>query len=122
MKQIFLNLLIFLTLISCSTLPNTRERKIQTEIISKLTAQGPNLAKCVKNSNLFEKFGVQRLRVKIFLTIGSNGQIQKFALDEQKYPNEYSECTFSIVDTIGFPKIDKNELIELEQTFIFSKE
>lgn len=119
MKAIFLGLLLFT---SCSLIPErSRERQIQTDIIASLTEKSSQFANCVSDNKLFDKFNVKRIRIVLFLSIDSNGQVEKFRLDEQKYPNEFSECMFKVVDTTVFPKIKSHEIIELEQPFIFSK-
>ena len=115
----FLPLILILS--SCSILPERyRQREIQTEIISKMTEKSPEFSKCIETNQLFTKFNTKRVRIVIFLSIDSRGQIEKFKLDQKKYPNEFSECIFTTLDTVSFPKIKNHELIELEQPFIFS--
>jgi hypothetical protein len=114
--------ILILVLSSCSLFPTrVRERKIQTEIISKISGSSDQLAKCSKESDLFNKMKIERIRVLLYISINSKGQIEKFKLDDKQYPDDFSECVFKIVDLINFPKIQNNELIELEQPFIFSK-
>lgn len=108
--------------ISCSLVPNrARERQIQTEILANLTEKSENFSSCVKSNDLFNKLNTKRIRVVLELSIDSNGQVSKFKLDDQKYPNEFSECIFNTVDTIIFPKVKNHEVIELQQPFVFSK-
>lgn len=115
-------LLSFILIASCSFFPQRkRERELQTKIISEINQQSFKLAECVKNSQLFNKFKQDRIRIVLFLSIDSRGQIEKFKLDDQKYPEAFSECAFKIIDSITFPKLGHHELIELEQPFIFSK-
>ena len=114
-------ILVFL-LSSCSLFSGReRERKIQTEIISRLNAKSAQFASCAKQTKIFDHFKQQRVRVVLHLSINSEGQIEKFKLDGKDYPNEFSECIYQIADLIRFPKVDNHELIELEQPFIFSK-
>ena len=118
-----IKIIFFFFLVSCALVPQRdRERKIQTQIISSLSQQSGELAKCVKSSNLFEKFNTNRLRLTLYLTINSDGLINKFKLDEKPYPTVFSECVFNKIDKISYADIKENELIELEQPFIFSKE
>ncbi len=98
-----------------------RQRKIQTEIVSRLSAQSARFAKCAKEADLFKKLKQDRIRVTLHLSINAQGQIEKFKLDDKDYPDTFSECVFKIADVIHFPKIEDHELIELEQPFIFSK-
>jgi hypothetical protein len=97
-----------------------REKDIQNEILSNLTEKSPQFSDCLKSNQLFKKFNTKRIKLVIFLTIDSKGHIEKFNLDEKKYPNLFSECIFNVVSTISFPKIKNHELIELQQPFIFS--
>lgn len=114
--------LLFILLYSCTLLPySSREREIQTDIVVNIREKSPQFAKCIKSNNLFSKFQKERIRLVVFLAIDSKGHIEKFQLDDKKYPNEFSECIFKVVDSVSFPKIKNNELIELEQPFIFSK-
>lgn len=118
-----LRLIILLSLVSCSLLPeNSRKRKIQTEVVRTLTDRAPELSKCISENDLFEKFQTDRIRILVYLTINSKGQVEKFKLDEQKYPNEFSECIFQKIDSVSYPKIKEHEVLNLEQPFIFSKE
>jgi hypothetical protein len=119
MKPMKIIVLLFLT--SCSLFMSQRERLIQTEIISKISAKAPLLAKCAKQSQLFEKFQQDRVRVVMTLTINSDQQIERFSLDRTDYPEDFSNCAFQIVDLIAYPSIENHELIKVEQPFIFSK-
>ena len=115
----FLLILTFFS--SCTLMMNKRERRLQTDIISKINAQAPNLAKCAKSARLFKALDKTRIRVVIDIAIDSNGQIERFKLDEKKYPERYAECIFKVLDIISFPKVEKGEVIELKQPFIFLK-
>ena len=109
-------------LTSCSLFPlRQRDREIQAQIISKLKLNAQDFAGCVKSNDLFNKLNKERIRVVMFLSINSKGQVEKFRLEDQKYPHNFSECIFNLVDAISFPEIKSHELIELEQPFIFSK-
>ncbi len=117
-----LTLILTILLSSCSIFKDrSRERKIQTDIISRLNQKADQYAKCAKENKVFQKLKQERLRVILHLSINAQGQIEKFKLDNKPYPNNFSECIFKITDTINFPKIENHELIDLEQPFIFSK-
>jgi len=120
MFKTFIFLIIVLNFQSCSLFMSKKERLLQTDILAKLSSQSANLAKCTKNSNLFKIFDKKRIRVVIFLSINSRGQIKRFNLDDKLYPVEYAECVFKVVDLVNFPKLDNGEVIELKQPFIFS--
>jgi len=98
-----------------------RQRKIQTEIISKIKGNSERLSSCAKDAKLFEIFKKDRVRVVLHISINNKSQIEKFQLDDQQYPEKFSECMFKVVDLINYSKIKDNELVELEQPFIFSK-
>lgn len=122
MKLLVLNFVIFTLISSCAQFKERdRQRKIQTVIISKITNNASIFSACAKESKLFKALKKERIRVVLFLSIASNGQVEKFKLDNKKYPSSFSECIFKATDKISFPKMRKNELIELEQPFIFSK-
>ena len=63
----------------------------------------------------------ERIRVVITLAINSNGEVEKFKLDKVTYPNGLSECFFTTIDLIAFPKFESHDLVELDQPIIFSK-
>ena len=111
--------LAFLT--SCSLFMSKRERVIQTEILQKLSLKAPQLAECAKKNELFEKFGVDRVRVVMQLSINSERQVERFKLDRTDYPESFVDCAFQVVDLISYPKIENHELLEVQQPFIFSK-
>lgn len=122
MIKILSSILILLILGGCSLFSkNSRERKIQTTIIKSISSKSKQLSKCAKDSSLFTELDKTRVRVVLHLAINSQGQIEKFKLDNKNYPEDFSECVFKIVDLIVFPKIKNHEVIELEQPFIFSK-
>ncbi|MFT6630947.1 MAG: hypothetical protein ACJAS4_000891 [Bacteriovoracaceae bacterium] len=116
-------LLIFtFSLISCSIFPQrVRERKIQSEIISKISVKAPNLSNCASDHKIFAHFKEDRIRVVLSISINNKGLVEKFKLDDKPYNEDFVECMFKVIDLISFPKIKNHELIELEQPFIFSK-
>lgn len=108
--------------ISCSIFPHrARERKIQSDIVSKISGKAPNLSACAKKHKIFDHLKQERIRVVLYLSINNKGLVEKFKLDEKEYSESFTECMFKVVDLISFPKIKNHELIELEQPFIFSK-
>lgn len=109
-------------IIACGLLPErTREREIQTEILSNLTQKSEDFSTCVKKNDLFNKFNTSRIRIVVKFLINSNGQVSQFQLDEKKYPKEFGECIAHTIEQITFPSIKGHEVIELQQPFIFSK-
>lgn len=98
-----------------------RDRKIQTEILSKISLKASELAYCAKKSDLFKKFKRDRIRVVMYLSINSEAQVEKFKLDDKPYPEDFANCAFNIIDLIAYPRVKSHELIEVEQPFIFSK-
>jgi hypothetical protein len=122
MTQKILMLLFTFTLISCSIFPQrVRERKIQSEIVSKISAKAPKLSSCARKHKIFQKFKEDRIRVVLSVSINNNGLVEKFKLDDKEYTEGFVECMFKVIDLISFPKIKDHELIDLEQPFIFSK-
>lgn len=124
MNRILAKLITILILISsCTIFPErARERKIQSEIVSKLTNKSKKFSKCSRRSKIFNHFDSDRIRVVLHLSINSKGNVERFKLDDKNYPEKFANCIFKIVDLIKFPKIKNHEIIELEQPFIFSKE
>ena len=107
---------------SCSTIvERNKKRALQSDIIRSLNSQNKTFSRCAKATNIFDHFKKERVRVEIQLTLNAKGQIDKFQLDDQNYPNDFVDCLFQTVDLIIFPKLESNEIIELNQPMIFSK-
>lgn len=122
MKVLMYSLIVSVVLSSCSLYKERqRERKIQTEIIARINEQAKKFSSCTEQSELFQKLDAKRVRVVLNLSINANGQIEKYHLDNKKYPQDFADCMYKVLDLISFPKIKEQELIVLEQPFIFSK-
>ncbi len=107
---------------SCSLFPKrTRERKIQSDIVSRISSKVKKLSRCSKSAKIFKHLNADRVRVVLYLSINSQGHIEKFKLDDKAYPEKFANCVFKVLDLISFPEIKNHEIIELEQPFIFSK-
>ncbi len=121
MKNLLL-ILVSLCIISCAQFENRKkERELQTQILNKLNEKTSLFSQCTKKAKIFDLFKNERIRVVLNISINSNGEVEKFKLDNKNYPEDYSMCMYNIVDLISFPKIDKHELIVLKQPFIFRK-
>lgn len=120
--QILILSFLILSTTSCANFAHRdNERATQSKIVSSLSQRAPDFASCAKSNKLFKHLKADRIRSVISLTLNAKGQIDSFKLDKQKYPDAFSECVFKIVDLIQFPKLEENQLIELEQPFIFVK-
>lgn len=111
-----------LVLSSCSLFKqNTADRELQTKIIKNINAKTGQFAKCAKKTKLFKTLGKERVRTVIYLSLNKSGNVETFKLDDQAYPQDFSECVYEVVELIIFPRNKKHDLIEIEQPFIFSK-
>lgn len=109
-----------LILSSCSLLSaRNQERSIQTKIIKRLTVKSSDFEKCAVDSNIFTKFGEKRLRITLLMILGTSGEIEKFSTENTNYPDQFSDCLFSVVDKIKFPKPNSGTSISITQPFIF---
>ncbi|MEX0798751.1 MAG: hypothetical protein WD025_04875 [Bacteriovoracaceae bacterium] len=115
-------LLLISSLISCGSLrQRNKERDLQSKMIRALNARTPQFAQCAKQHDLFALFGKDRVRVELVLDINARGQVENFQIDDKKYPNSFVDCMFEVADLIPFPRLNKNEMAQLTQPFIFSK-
>jgi hypothetical protein len=121
MNKLLFLLLSFL-ISSCSTFKERdKKRELQSEIIRALTTKTEDLGQCAKKFNLYDNFNTESIRVELNLTLNAKGQVEKFQLDEQNYPEKFADCMFNVVDLIAFPSLKKDEVIELTQPMIFRK-
>jgi len=121
MTKYFPYLLVFL-LTSCAFIFNgNKERKLQTQIHAQISEKAAEFRQCAVQNQLFKQFDKKRIRVVLFLEISANGAVEKFKLDDSKYPEKFTDCIFNTIELIAFPKFDSHELLTIEQPFIFSK-
>jgi hypothetical protein len=62
-----------------------------------------------------------RIRILLNLRINEKGDIDKFSSKTPNLPESFLDCLFKIVDSTEFPKLNKNEVVEIEQPLIFIK-
>lgn len=121
--KIFNYILLILLISSCSLFEQRdKKRDIQSQILRSLNAKVPDFSKCANATEIFKKFDNKRVRVELNLTLNSKGQVENFQLDNKQYPDLFVECLFKTIDLIGFPKLEKDEVIELTQPMIFKKD
>lgn len=121
--MIKLMLIVLSTLIlGCSTFKErNKKRELQSEILRALNTKTSDLGSCAKKFKLYDHFQSENIRIELNLTINAKGQVEKFQLDDQKYPDKFVDCMFNVVDLIAFPHLNKDEVIELTQPMIFRK-
>lgn len=114
---------ISLILSSCSSLEKRdKERKLQTQILSKVTQKSPQFSKCAKDNDIFKHFKSDRVRVELIITLNHLGQIESFQTDEKIYPDKFMDCIFNTLDNASFPKLEDGEAVQFTQPFIFRKD
>ena len=122
MKKLIGLLLLNLILTGCAFMRESGEhRHLQTEILNKITSKNKQFASCARNSDIYKALGASRVRVVLSLNINKHGELEKFQLDDQSYPMEFSDCVFETLELISFPSNKLDKMIEVEQPFIFSK-
>lgn len=122
MNKLTSTFLTVLLLSSCAQIfSGNKERKLQTEILARINEKAPSFGQCAKKSAVFDKLDKKRIRVVLFLNIKPNGSVEKFKLDGNNYPEDFTNCFFQTVELIQFPKFDSHELIKIEQPFVFNK-
>lgn len=120
MKISLLLLVMFVS--SCSTFKErNKTRKLQTQILQKITTRTTSFSECAKKTNVFDNLNLDRVRVELNVTLNNRGEIQKFQTDSQKYPDKFVDCLYGILDKISFPKLEKNEVVKFTQPFIFKR-
>lgn len=113
---------ILFVLTSCANIfSGNKERKLQTEVISKINEKIPDFSKCAKATDVFSALNKKRIRVVLHLDIKPTGLVEKFKLDNTNYPENFTNCFFNTVELIQFPKFDSHELLKIEQPFVFTK-
>ena len=121
-REDLMKVLALLFLVSCSTFQErNKERDLQSKMLRALNDKSAEFASCAKKHKLFTKLGNDRIRVELILDINSKGQVEKFQIDNQSYSNEFVDCMFGVADLIAFPKLEKGEMVNLTQPFIFSR-
>jgi superfamily I DNA and RNA helicase len=121
MKFLALALALFSSLSCGSFKERTQERELQSKMIRALNEKTPQFASCAKEHDLFERLKEERIRVELILDINSKGQVDRFQIDNQDYPNSFVDCMFKIADMISFPELKRGEVVHLTQPFIFTR-
>ena len=113
-------LFIILILSGCSNLEKRqKERALQTKILATIKDKTPSFSSCAKNHKIFKHFNAQRVRVELDVTLNNLGQIEAFQTDKKRYPDDFLDCIFSILDNTKFPKLNNGEAVQFTQPFIF---
>ena len=124
MRKLFLFFILLLLAFtsSCSTIKErNKKREIQSKIIRALNSKIKGYSKCAKSNDIYTSLGKDRIRVELQLLINHKGQVEKFQVDDKKYPDQFVECLFKIVDLIIFPALDKDTEANINQPMIFTK-
>ena len=115
MKYI-ISIILLANLSSCAFIySGNKQRKEQTEIIRLIKEKNRDFAQCAKKTDIFKQLDQKRVPVEV----NKDAVLEKFKLDDKKYPGEFTDCLFDVVELIQFPKSTEFELIKVEQPFIF---
>lgn len=120
MKYIY-PILLILT-ISCANIEErNKKRDLQSKILDLISAQNKRYAGCAKDNNIFKNINNDRVKVDILISINSDGQVNKFQILDNQFSDKFSDCMFQVTDLIDFPSLEENEVVQLNQPFVFKK-